>query len=101
MHPLGKSPVLEISTPDMEKPIVLAESSTILLYLCDHFDKGNKIMPRKWQEGKEGKVGGETAEWLRCQYIVQYCEGSLMPILLTTLIFSREYLLRLVLEQNS
>lgn len=46
-------------------------------------------MPKKWKDGMENKMAGETEAWLRYMYLMHYCEGSLMPILLMTLLVSR------------
>lgn len=96
VHPLGKSPVVDLMLPGAAEPAVrLAESGMIFEYLCDHFAGGgdgtNTLVPKKWQDGKEGKIGGETKEWLRFKYIMHYSEGSLMPILLMALIMMRMF----------
>lgn len=93
IHPLGKSPVIAIVPPggDASKPIVLAESGFMTQYLVDHVPEGKKLMPTKWQDGKEGVIGGETEEWLRYGYYMHYAEGSLMPYLVLALVLSREY----------
>ena len=89
IHPLGKSPVLTVSAPNSsEKPIVIAESGAIVEYLLDHF--GSKLVPQRYPEGAEGKPGTETEEWVRYRYYMHYCEGSLMPLMLTSLILSSE-----------
>ncbi|KAJ2896614.1 Glutathione S-transferase 1 [Zalerion maritima] len=96
IHPLGKSPVLSIAVPGREKPLVLAESGLIAEYLAEHFAGGidgeegkSGLVPKRWQEGQEGKLGGETEEWLRYKYYLHYAEGSLMPVLLISLILGR------------
>ena len=63
IHPLGKSPLIAIEAEGVAKPLVLAESGLIVEYLVDHY--GPHLIPKKWKEGMEGKVGGETEEWLR------------------------------------
>ncbi|TQS31958.1 hypothetical protein Golomagni_07746 [Golovinomyces magnicellulatus] len=90
VHPLGKSPVVSITPPgDASKPIVLAESGLIMEYLVEHFPEGSKLVPKKWQDGKENTIGGETEAWLRYRYYMHYAEGSLMPILVFALVLSR------------
>ncbi|MCJ1379779.1 hypothetical protein MMC17_002882 [Xylographa soralifera] len=84
IHPLGKSPVISIEADGMTKPLVLAESGVIVEYLIDHY--GPHLVPKKWKEGVEGKVGGETEEWLRYRYFMHYAEGTLMPFLVTALL---------------
>lgn len=60
---------------------MLAESGLIAEYLTEHFGAGTTLAPVRWQEGKEGQVGGETEAWMRYKYLLHYCEGSLMPLL--------------------
>ncbi|KAK1077485.1 bifunctional glutathione transferase/peroxidase [Friedmanniomyces endolithicus] len=84
IHPLGKSPVISIETPALAKPLVLAESGTIIEYLCDHF--AQHLVPERYQDGKEGQVGGETEQWLRFRMYMHYAEGSLMSTLLLAMV---------------
>jgi len=65
---------------------VLAESGFITQYLSEHFGQDTTMMPKRWKEGREGQVGGETEEWLRWQYFLHFVEGSLMPILTVAMI---------------
>lgn len=88
IHPLGKSPLVGITPDGSSSEIVLAESGFIAQYLCDHFAQGTTMLPPRYKEGQDGKVGGETEEWMRLQYFLQYVEGSLMPPLVTDLILS-------------
>lgn len=87
IHPLGKSPVLEVQTEGSE-PIVVAESAVIVEYLLDHF--GQQLIPKQYVEGKQDQVGGETQEYLRYRYFMHYAEGSLMPFLVFTLVIGRK-----------
>ena len=89
VHPLGKSPVVTIESPDLSKTLVLAESGLIVEYITEHFAEGTHMIPTKWQEGKEGKIGGEQEMWLRWRYIMHYAEGTLMPLLVLGLIIGR------------
>jgi len=84
IHPLGKSPVITIDAPGLAKPLVLAESGLIVEYLLDHF--GTHLIPKRWVDGKEGQVGGETEEWIRYRYYMHYAEGSLMIYLVVALL---------------
>jgi glutathione S-transferase len=84
VHPLGKSPVISIDAPGLAKPLVLAESGLIVEYLLDHF--GTHLIPKRWVDGKEGQVGGETEEWIRYRYYMHYAEGSLMIYLVVALL---------------
>ncbi|KAJ7072749.1 hypothetical protein C8F01DRAFT_972469 [Mycena amicta] len=79
VHPLGKSPVITIGD------IVLAESAFVVEYLSDHFGNGSLIPPR-WKEGQENALGGETESYLRYRYFMHYTEGSLMSLLLVSLV---------------
>ena len=71
---------------------MLAESGFIASYLTSHFagrasqPSTATLVPRKWQPGKEGQPGGETAAWLRHEYLLHYNEGSLFPLIVTKLI---------------
>ena len=85
IHPLGKAPIVTVESKSNPKPLVLAESSFIVEYLIDHF--GSYLAPVKYAEGKDGEVGGETEEWTRYRYLMYYAEGSLMPYLVTLLLF--------------
>lgn len=86
VHPLGKSPVITVETPGTTQPIVIAESAFIVEYLCDHY--GKWLIPKRYQDGKDGQVGGETDSWLRYRYYMHYAEGSIMPLMVTTLLVS-------------
>lgn len=84
IHPLGKSPVIVVEAPGTTQPLVLAESAAIMEYLCDYY--GKWLIPKRYQEGKEGQIGGERESWIRYRYYMHYAEGSLMPIILVALI---------------
>jgi glutathione S-transferase len=71
VHPLGKSPVIT----DGER--TLAESGAILEYLVDTYGNG-RFRPAPG-----------TPERINYTYFLHYAEGSLMPLLLMKLIFSR------------
>ncbi|KAI0881934.1 glutathione S-transferase [Annulohypoxylon maeteangense] len=86
IHPLGKSPVISITPPGSTEPIVLAESGFIVQYLSEHFGQGTTMMPKRWKEGQEGKIGGETEQWMRWQYLLHYVEGSLMSMLIMAMV---------------
>lgn len=84
VHPLGKSPILTIEGESLSQPLVLAESGAIVEYLCDHY--GSWMIPKRYQDGKEGRVGGETISWVRDRMLMHYAEGSLMTLLITMLV---------------
>ena len=71
VHPLGKSPVIT----DGDK--TLAESGAILEYLVDTYGNGRL------------KPAPGTPERIDYTYFLHYAEGSLMPLLLMKLVFSR------------
>lgn len=86
VHPLGKSPVIEIFPTGSGESIKLAESGYMTQYLCDHFGQDKNLIPKRWKDGQENKIGGETEEWMRCQYLLHYVEGSLLPVLTLSLV---------------
>ncbi|KAF2396402.1 glutathione S-transferase [Trichodelitschia bisporula] len=86
VHPLGKSPVIEIQAEGAE-PKVIAESALIAEYLAEYF--GPSLIPARYAPGKEGQIGGETEEWLRYKFFMNYAEGSLMPLNLIALIMNQ------------
>jgi glutathione S-transferase len=71
VHPLGKSPVIT----DGDR--TLAESGAILEYLAETYGNGHFV------------PSAGTPERQRYTYFMHYAEGSLMPLLLMKLIFSR------------
>ena len=71
VHPLGKSPVIT------EGDITVAESGAIVEYLVDRHGNG-RLKPAQG-----------TPEQRRYTYWLHYAEGSAMPPLLMSLIFSR------------
>jgi len=83
IHPLGKSPVVSIEVTENPNPLILAESGPIVEYLIEHF--GPHLIPKRYGEGKEGQIGGETESWLRDRYFTHYTEGSLMALMLIQL----------------
>jgi len=91
IHALGKSPVISVTPPGSTESVIIAESAFIIEYLLDHFSNGSTLLPKRYKEGQEGKVGGETDEWLRFRYFMHYAEGSLMTFLLVALITMRMF----------
>lgn len=89
IHPLGKAPLVTIQAEGVTEPIVLAESGPITEYLIDHF--GPWLAPKRWQEGKENQVQGETEEWMRYRYYMHYAEGTLMPYLVTAILLQGKF----------
>jgi len=72
VHPLGKSPVV------VDDGHVLAESGAVLEYLVERYDAARRFAPSPG-----------TAEHLRYRYWLHYAEGSAMPPMLLSLVFSR------------
>jgi glutathione S-transferase len=86
IHPLGKSPVITVETAASETPLVIAESAAIVEYLCGYY--GKWLVPKRYREGKEDQIGGESESWLRHRFFMHYAEGSIMPLMLMALIVS-------------
>lgn len=72
IHPLGKSPVVT------DGDETLAESGAIIETLAERYDPDGLWRP-----------ASGTPEALQCRYWMHYAEGTLMPLLVMTLIFSR------------
>ncbi|KAI9888375.1 MAG: hypothetical protein M1814_000536 [Vezdaea aestivalis] len=83
IHPLGKSPILSIQPPGVDKPIILAESAVIIEYLLKHY--GAWMIPKEYPGGQQG-LGKETEAWMRYRFFMHYAEGSLMPLMVVALI---------------
>ena len=71
VHPLGKSPVIT------DGDEVIAESGAIMEYLADTYGQG-RLLPAHGNPARRS-----------CTYWLHYAEGSLMPPLLLSLIFSK------------
>jgi glutathione S-transferase len=71
VHPLGKSPVVT------DGELTVAESGAIIEYVLDRYGKGRLAPP-----------AGAPAR-RRFTYWLHYAEGSLMPLLVMKLVFSR------------
>ncbi len=71
LHPLGKAPIVS------DDEITLAESGAIVEYLVDKYDKG-KLKPADGDTRKRAYT-----------YWLHYAEGSLMPLMLMSLIVAR------------
>jgi len=71
VHPLGKSPTVEL--PD---GTILAESGAIIEYFVETSPNRDQFKP---------SVG--TKEWRQYSYFMHYAEGSLMPLLTMLLVF--------------
>lgn len=70
IHPLGKAPILT------DADLVIAESAVILEYLQENYDIENKFQP------------SDSADRLQYSYWMHYAEGSLMPLLVFSLVIN-------------
>lgn len=70
VHPLGKAPILT------DGDLTVAESAVILDYLQHNYDAENKFKPTNAQDLNQ------------YNYWMHYAEGSLMPLLVMTLVLS-------------
>jgi glutathione S-transferase len=86
VHPLRKSPVVTVEAPGRAQPLVLAESTTIVEYLCDYYGKG--LVPKRYQDGKDGRLSFESESWLHQRYCMQYAEGSILPLMVISLLMN-------------
>lgn len=93
VHGLGKSPVLTVTAPGLAEPVVIAESANIIEYVLEHWGKDSTLLPKRYKEGQEGNIGGETEEWLRYRYYMHYAEGSLMQLMFLKMVASSEFFL--------
>jgi len=90
IHPLGKSPAVEIQIPN-NPPFVLAESGAIFEYFCENF--GKTLIPARTSPEMKGQVGVETEEFRRNRYFMHYAEGSLMSLLaISAVMLSKSFL---------
>lgn len=93
IHPLGKAPVITVGDR------TIAESGLIIEYLCEHFGGPNStLIPRKWKDGCEGQIGGETEEFMRYRYYMHYAEGSLMTLITLAFIPWSERILFIIIH---
>ncbi|GAV52722.1 hypothetical protein ZYGR_0AG07130 [Zygosaccharomyces rouxii] len=76
VHPLGRSPLLELEDRQTGKKKILAESGYIFQYVLDHFDKTKSLDNEDNDKSEE------------IQYYLYYVEGSLQPPLLIELLLS-------------
>ncbi|CUM47829.1 unnamed protein product [Debaryomyces fabryi] len=74
VHPLGKSPVIEIIKPGRSSPIILAETGFMIDYLIRHYDTEQILVPDN-EDDKE-----------LVNYYLQFAEGSLQPFLVSLLV---------------
>lgn len=74
VHPLGKSPVVEVYQKDSSSPIVLAETGHIISYIISHYDTNKKLTPKS-------ESGQELVD-----YYYHFTEGSFQAYLVSLLI---------------
>ncbi|CAR27519.1 ZYRO0D00418p [Zygosaccharomyces rouxii] len=78
LHPLGKSPLLEVEDRKTGKRKILAESGYIFQYVLKHFDKAKSLDNADSDKSEE------------IQYYLHYAEGSLQPPLIVDMLFSMD-----------
>lgn len=71
VHPLGKSPVIT------DGEVCIAESAAIVEYLINTYGEGNLVPARN------------SRNYLKYRERMHYAEGSLMPLMLLSLIFNK------------
>jgi len=71
IHPLGKSPVIT------DGALTIAETGAIIEYLLDQYDTENRLRPTSGQA------------LLDYRYWLHFAEGSLMPLLVMTLVLRK------------
>ncbi|SMN22853.1 similar to Saccharomyces cerevisiae YIR038C GTT1 ER associated glutathione S-transferase capable of homodimerization [Maudiozyma saulgeensis] len=76
IHPLGRSPILEIKDEQTGKTKIVTESGYIFQYILENYDQ-EKILSLKDPEQAE-----------QVQYYLHYAEGSLQPPLLMEYVYS-------------
>lgn len=76
VHPLGKSPVIEIYKDGSEPPLVLAESGHIVQYLVENYDVDKKFSP------------SNPHDKVLLDYYLHFAEGSLQSFLVPLIINS-------------
>jgi glutathione S-transferase len=79
IHPLGTSPLLGITPAGAEKEVVIAESATIVEYVCEHF--GRHMIPQRYPEGKEGVLGAENEEFMKYRVRVSFLCLCLLSVI--------------------
>lgn len=72
IHPLGKSPLLD------DDGLILAESGAIVEYLISRYGQGKGLKPSE-----------SSADYPEYLFWLHYAEGSLMPLLVMSLVFRK------------
>ncbi|CAK9439152.1 uncharacterized protein LODBEIA_P33760 [Lodderomyces beijingensis] len=75
VHPLGKSPLIEVTKPDGETQVI-AETGHIISYILEHYDPNHILTPQNQREKQE------------VDYFLHYSEGTLQPNLVALLVHS-------------
>lgn len=75
VHPLGKSPVVEVVKADGSK-LVLAETGLIIQYVLSHYDTQKKLAP----------VSDDDQVWV--DYFLHFTEGTLQPQFVALLVLT-------------
>ncbi|CAI4417161.1 AEH_G0027950.mRNA.1.CDS.1 [Saccharomyces cerevisiae] len=77
IHPLGRSPLLEVQDRETGKKKILAESGFIFQYVLQHFDHSHVLM------SEDADIADQI------NYYLFYVEGSLQPPLMIEFILSK------------
>lgn len=77
IHPLGRSPLLEVEDRETGKKKVLAESGFIFQYVLQHFDHSHVLM------SEDSDIADQV------NYYLFYGEGSLQPPLMVEFVLSK------------
>ncbi|EJS43250.1 gtt1p [Saccharomyces arboricola H-6] len=77
IHPLGRSPLLEIEDRETGKKKILAESGFIFQYILQHFDHSHVLM------SEDSDIADQI------NYYLFYSEGSLQPPLMMEFVLSK------------
>ncbi|WP_201545639.1 glutathione S-transferase [Psychrobacter sp. H7-1] len=83
IHPVGKSPILEVKGLDPKHPdnsTALIESGHIIDYLMAKYDTNYELHP---------KTDTDDAAWRDYDFWMHYAEASAMPALVMRLVFSK------------
>lgn len=79
-HPLGTAPILEIQYPYLDAPVVLTESALIIDYLVENVPGGSKLLPSKYESGRE-RPGLETEAWKLNKFYFAWGEESVLSFI--------------------
>ncbi|KAG7193035.1 uncharacterized protein KQ657_001150 [Scheffersomyces spartinae] len=76
VHPLGKSPILDIDFADGSERLQLLESGNMIQYLLKHYDFDKVLAPK------------DRKQRMQVDYFLHYTEGTLQHLLISLLVNS-------------